>query len=532
MPPLYFDDFEPLALPHAYMQALMDMGRAIGDEPVNPGTALKLLRAFIRPLVPDQYRQAFDLDGHASWERIHMLYPQLAFAGQGKDKALLAAATVVDRLVRHTTRPARDFEFPKFLEVSSFTRISKILRLPVANPSVGVGARELRLYEFCKFCWQPARSYRVCQYHSTKQEDTQGALSPACAGATLKQVQRLRESFDRHVAQIVSAEEWEFHGSEFGAPVLLPASGLLAWLHERRPVLAQAVQDPTYAAEDAALMKMLSVLYGDAAGAVASAIGGAVHLLTPVTARAEAWLTAWQTRPRWGGARRGARRRELPAGDASIVSLSLVIIDLPDLAMKTAPSRRETYDGVRELLCGVARRWGLTCDDLSLSESLTLLEPQFAKWCMNATCEVPTGEGLSDGDLVRLARKFLDSLAVRVCVASNDSFSNLEPWLEQVGLLPDSAGELLRIRGAVPPHSKSELFARVAIALCIDPTHCLIVSETMLATSDPNGDGIHGFVLRRTAAHAPWVAVEVELADGVSIAKPRPGAQIASPSDS
>lgn len=58
-----------------------------------------------------------------------------------------------------------------------------------------------------------------------------------------------------------------------------------------------------------ALNDLLAVLYGEAAPGVAEAIAGAVHLLTPITVRAEAWLCAWEDRPSWGGARRGAGRQ-------------------------------------------------------------------------------------------------------------------------------------------------------------------------------------------------------------------------------
>lgn len=62
-----------------------------------------------------------------------------------------------------------------------------------------------------------------------------------------------------------------------------------------------------------ALNDLLTVLYGDAAAGVAAALAGEVHLLTPIAARAEAWLCAWEDRPGWGGARlRSGRPQRIP----------------------------------------------------------------------------------------------------------------------------------------------------------------------------------------------------------------------------
>lgn len=130
---------------------------------------------------------------------------------------------------------------------------------------------------------------------------------PFCGGISLKQGQRLRPAFDKQVLALTTKEELELHDSNFVAPILLPPSGLRSWLKERRPTLAALVGEAAASMPDThALADLLASLYGVHGGATAEAIGGAVHLLTPVTTRAEAWLTAWATRPRWGGSRRRA----------------------------------------------------------------------------------------------------------------------------------------------------------------------------------------------------------------------------------
>lgn len=304
--PLYVEDFEPLSLPHVYMGALMAMAEAIGKQPVNPGMALKLLQAFVRPLVPEEHRAMFDLGGQASWQRVRMLYPKLAFASfEGQDKGVLAAARLVDLMVRHTAKPPRELDFPRFVEVSSFTRICGYLGLPVTSPCPRIALRDLQLHEFCKYCWLPARSHGVCGHHSSLRPGEKSQV-PTCAVATLKQAQRLREAFEQRLIRLITAEELAFHDSEFAEPVLLPPSGLATWLEMRRPALARAIRRMRPEPDSRALSDLLTVLYGEAASEVGAAVAGGVYLLTPITARAEAWLCAWEDKPGWGGARPGS----------------------------------------------------------------------------------------------------------------------------------------------------------------------------------------------------------------------------------
>lgn len=306
--PLYLDDFEPVGLPDTHVLALVAMAAAVGDEPVNPASAMRLLRTFVRPLLPQEQWPLLDIEGQPSWERVHILYPKLVFESKrGEDARLLAAATLIDILVRHTTRPRRDFTFPAFVELSSFTRMAGYLRLPVATPVAVIAGADIDLYNFCKYCWLPAESHGVCQFHSTRRLPiAPSAMLPACASATLKQAQRLRNEFEARVLALASREELEFHDSGFDAPVLVPPSGLRAWLLQWRPWLARAVQLHADSQRPNALQDLTVALYGPWAPQVIATIGAAVHLLTPITTRAEGWLAAREHRPKWGGAR--ARR--------------------------------------------------------------------------------------------------------------------------------------------------------------------------------------------------------------------------------
>lgn len=292
-------------MPEGYGLALVQMAAAAGAAPVNPAMAMQLLRRFLRPLLPQAQHHVFELSGQPSWDRLHGLYANLTCASAGHDADLIAAAHIVALLVRHTTRPPRQIKFGEHLEVQSFVRMATYLGLPAASPRVRLAGLDTDLYAVCRYCWLPRRWRGVCRYHST-QRAAPTAGQPVCAQATLKQAQRLHPSFSQHVGSITSAEEWGFHESSFRAATLAPPSGLRTWLAQRRPYLARCVN--AISAEGREVAELLRVLYGHDAPSIATALGGAVYLLTPVTIRAEAWLRAWSERPAWGGRRLGAGR--------------------------------------------------------------------------------------------------------------------------------------------------------------------------------------------------------------------------------
>lgn len=304
--PLYLDDFEPPDVPVAYLQALLRIAGATSDQPVNPAAAANLLRAHLMPLVPSQHQPLFSLGGgQPSWGCLYGLYAGLAGESGGKDTDLIAAAILVDVVIRHSTRPPREMSFPSHLEVASFQRVAAYLGLPVQRPIVKMRGKHVCLYDFCRYCWLPADIKGVCLHHGTRSAEAPGTL---CGTATRKQVQRLAPSFNKELTRVVSAQEWEFHESNFTSATLLPPSGLGDWLTQRRPALAEALTSHPHNPART-LEALLTLLYGPAAEDVLASVAASVHVLTPITFRAEAWCTAWNTRPQWGGRRPGAGRR-------------------------------------------------------------------------------------------------------------------------------------------------------------------------------------------------------------------------------
>jgi len=303
--PLYLEDANLSLLTELEASVLRAIADEIGENVVNPSMALTLIRRFLTPLLAAEQHDLLRVVGQPSWDRIHTLYPQLAFASnKGADQQLLAAATLVHLLFLHTTHPPRDVQFPPFVELSSFRRIAGYLKLPVVPLSLQVGEHQLDLYKFCQYCWLPARARDLCALHSIKPGNLgRFGKQSACGHTTQKQGQRLKELFNGCTHAFVSQEELDFHESDFALPFMLPPSGLEAWLLERRPFIG-AVFTQRHTPGANSLDTLLAILYGSQGDLVAESIGGAVHLLTPITARAEGWMTAWNVRPSHGGNRR------------------------------------------------------------------------------------------------------------------------------------------------------------------------------------------------------------------------------------
>lgn len=304
--PFHLDDLNLDSIPDPYHSVLRRMAAAVEDRAVTPAVAIKVIREHLVPLLSDVHRPLVSIQGQPSWDKIRALYPALVFASESQQEQLLAAiGRMIELFVRHTDRPPREIEFPPFIEVFSFSRLCGYLGVPIAKPLLETDEGTEDLYRFCKYCWLPVRRKDVCAFHTTIVDGAVDASSqPACVHVSLKQAQRLRTVFEQQVLALATRDEMEFHQSGFGLPALLPSSGLTQWLDARRPHLARLVRNQAGASANG-LRILSAVLYGEELGTrVVEAIGGAVYLWTPITTRAEGWLTAWAAKSPRGGARR------------------------------------------------------------------------------------------------------------------------------------------------------------------------------------------------------------------------------------
>ena len=85
----------------------------------------------------------------------------------------------------------------------------------------------------------------------------------------------------------MSAEEWQFHESEFSLAVMVPPSGLGSWLKERRPALSQQLEADGRKGEVRLLPALLQVMYGDK-GVDAVTTNGALPLHRSILENARA----------------------------------------------------------------------------------------------------------------------------------------------------------------------------------------------------------------------------------------------------
>jgi hypothetical protein len=269
------------ALGSPSMTRTRETGRCSATVLLPPATVRMLLRPAGRASEPRVATLRTDGRGTAanqtsrlpSWDRLRIAYADLAIASGGSDAELLAAA----RFVEHS-------------EVASFARVAKYLGLPVIDPEFFMEGTGVRLFSFCRYCWCPAAAHGVCVFHSTRRLPKKTGALPFCGGSSVKQARRMTDSFQRNVNALVTSEELTFHDSALSGAILLPPSGLRAWLQEHRPSLDRLLGAAMPG--ERVLGELLGVLYGRNAGAVASVIGGCVYLLTPVSARAEAWIDA------------------------------------------------------------------------------------------------------------------------------------------------------------------------------------------------------------------------------------------------
>jgi hypothetical protein len=272
------------------------MALDVEDRPINPATAADLTRHFVGLMVPPEHRALLDIEGQPTWDKVDFIQYRLAgAAGEYQLEELEQAYMVVHLLYHHSTQPPRERKPAETVEVASFLRMVGYAKLKVPARSAVVNGREVDLLKFCKYCWRPATNAArvVCWFHSVQKR------GDAAVAAEYKQAQRLQRPFEALVNRLGTDAELSFHDSEFTSSVFFPASGANEWIALHRPKLHGALADAGLA--NWTLAELCRYLFDDEA--VAQQLLERPQILTPVTLRAEAWLSAKLARPKWGGAR-------------------------------------------------------------------------------------------------------------------------------------------------------------------------------------------------------------------------------------
>lgn len=293
--PLYLEDLPPGVYSRPMVAVLTMIALDVEDKPINPATAAELIRHFVALLLPPEHHGLLALQGQPTWDKVELIQHELAIAAHTHQlEELVEAYAVVDLLYHHSTRPPREKRPAETVEVASFLRMVGYARLGSVPRGAIVDGREVDLLKFCKYCWRPAASAAlVCRFHSVQKRGN------AVAAAQYKQAQRLQRSFEALVNRLGTDAELAFHDSDFTSPVFFPASGASEWLTLHRPKLHEALINAGLAKWT--LAQLCGYLYDDEG--VAQQLLDRPQILTPVTLRAEAWLSAMLAKPKWGGAR-------------------------------------------------------------------------------------------------------------------------------------------------------------------------------------------------------------------------------------
>lgn len=293
--PLYLEDLPTGVYSYPMVAVLKMIALDVEDKPVNPATAAELIRHFVALMVPPEHRGLLNVQGQPTWDKVESIQHELAIAAHEHQlEELVQAYVVVDLVYHHTTRPPREKRPAETVEVASFLRMLGYARLGSVSRGAVVNGREVDLLKFCKYCWRPAASAAlVCRFHSVQKR------GDAAAAALYKQAQRLQRSFEALVNRLGTDAELAFHDSEFTSPVFFPASGANEWLALHRPKLHEALTKAGLSSWT--LAQLCGYLYDDEG--VAHQLLDRPQILTPVTLRAEAWVSAMIAKPKWGGAR-------------------------------------------------------------------------------------------------------------------------------------------------------------------------------------------------------------------------------------
>ena len=326
--PLYVD--EKTILNHfktPVLPALLRIRAEIGNRPVVPSMALRLIKKHLLPIAPEVVEKAIaEVGDRYTWDDIFHLY--ICVGSESKYSLINGEiASAINLIHRYTILPYRELDFPDPFDVTGFLHTCGCLRLP---------AKELRLkttldpLRFCNYCWRKALPNRqlcaVCGASNklgeqVEQSRTVRSTSSFSSNANRKG-RRLKPYFDKCLNRLLTAETIEFHDSGFEFRIIPPSSGIREWLAKHRPNLWDALTLEQKNITDSTAVEILISLLDDVqclptdiqrkqAAEVANLMKENQFMIGPMLIRAEAWLIAnKQMSDRWGGKRTNSGRKK------------------------------------------------------------------------------------------------------------------------------------------------------------------------------------------------------------------------------
>jgi hypothetical protein len=321
--PLYIDDEQiEYRLCEPVASALKTIKNEMQGNSVTPSLALGLIKKHLQPLMLECDQDILGSLKKVTWEDLHWTYAEVIFRG-GQPTGLLADIGVsIDLICTFTTNPPRDFPNPESVEVSSFLQVCEHLNLKIGNDIRYSNNRKFDVFNACKYCWrQPVPGRLICSSHTTGDKyspvklGTKEEFSVSSPFTNYKESKRQKSLFDEILKTILTKEIWEFHESGFTSPTLIPSQDIFQWMLDRRPLLAQLLNNQKLATNDDKIINNLLLLLHSPEDLTNSQnqqlylqannlLKTHPILIWPMLLRAESWLHARSSlRSNWGGRR-------------------------------------------------------------------------------------------------------------------------------------------------------------------------------------------------------------------------------------
>lgn len=274
-------------------RALWDLDQACSKRFINPAIGAGLVIRILRSNFPEHVANRLLAPFSATRVNMEMLAVRTAIdAMEQNDAQLLVLALAIDIILQRmpalpTTRASSS------AQIFSLQKDWFSSEVPDTIPT---RFGRVQLLCHCKYCWRLTLNERqLCEEHSAS-----GSL------AAYRAATRLRPDFKRTVRSLEEIETRAVLTTGI-AVGNVPRHDLLLWMTALRPRLASVVA-PLHRPGEDLLGPMARWLWGRFEAPLRTVYQNHPIVLSPSALRAEAWLTAIQTRGVHGGKRVGAGR--------------------------------------------------------------------------------------------------------------------------------------------------------------------------------------------------------------------------------
>lgn len=329
--PLYLDDFFETAelgfFPQEVICALMNIKEETANVAITPHVAWSCIKRHLLGLLPLQHQEKVAVVPVRSWRSLFSVYSTLLGGCDREDQQVVWIAKAIDAVIRHSSRPLRNVQFPAFIEVTYFLNSCDHLKLGVRKLVKIDPNGNAEVFHFCKYCWRIAMANRqICPVHAPGKNlgsmllPKQLGLEAQTTDGRYKEATRQKSKFDAEILIELGKEIHEFHDRDLDRKVLVPDQNWCEWLALRRPtiwsILVRTQQNLLQENLPNALLNLfhnsseLSDSVRPTYQFVNRLLADNPNLMWPMLLRAECWFNVrLGTTKRWGGLRANSGRK-------------------------------------------------------------------------------------------------------------------------------------------------------------------------------------------------------------------------------